>query len=90
MCDHAVTYHPPSLQFVPDWFVAEQQLKRWCDDECWYDDDMIIGRYDGYKKRRTHKVKIKEEFLPITWHPSRYWDWCISEEEKTETEKLWV
>ena len=20
--------------------------------------------------------------MPITWHPSRWWDWCIPEDEK--------
>ena len=25
----------------------------------------------------------------IAWHPSRWWDWCIPEDEKQETEKLW-
>ena len=27
--------------------------------------------------------------MPIAWHPSRYWDWCVPEDEKEETEKLW-
>ena len=27
--------------------------------------------------------------MPIAWHPSRYWDWCMPEDEKQETEKLW-
>ena len=28
--------------------------------------------------------------MPIAWHPSRYWDWCMSEDEKKETEKLFL
>ena len=20
--------------------------------------------------------------MPITWHPSRHWDWCMPEDEK--------
>ena len=27
--------------------------------------------------------------MPIAWHPSRYWDWCVPEDEKEATEKLW-
>ena len=30
----------------------------------------------------------KDELMPITWHSSRWWDWCISEDEKNETEKF--
>ena len=42
----------------------------------------------GYQKRKAQKVPLKEELLPIAWHPSRYWDWCISEDETKETEKF--
>ena len=24
--------------------------------------------------------------MPIAWHPSRWWDWRVSEDEKKETE----
>ena len=40
--------------------------------------------YDGYQKRKVHKISIKEELLPIAWHTSRYWDWCMSEDEKNK------
>ena len=26
----------------------------------------------------------------ITWHPSRWWDWLIPEDEKQETEKIFL
>ena len=45
-------------------------------------EDKFFERYDGYQKRKAQKAKIKEELLPITWHPLRYWDWCMSEDEK--------
>ena len=63
-----------SLRFVPI---------RW-----WYN-NRLIKRYHGYKKRKTQKANIKEELLLIAWHPSRWWDWCMSEDEKQEMEKLW-
>ena len=44
---------------------------------------------DEWNKRKPQKAKIKEELLPIAWHPSRWWDWCIPEDKKKETEKLW-
>ena len=34
-------------------------------------------------------VSLNEELLPIAWHSSRYWDWCVPEDDKKETEKLW-
>ena len=82
ICDDVVWGDPCSLQYVPDWFVAQQQLKIWEDyDDCWNGDD-IIEWYDGYQKSKDHKAKIKEELIPIAWHPNRVIDWCMSEDEK--------
>ena len=89
MCDKAVEDDLSSLQFVPDWFVAQQQINVWHDDDYQYHDDEIIEWYNGYQKRKVQKAKVKEEFLLIAWHPSRYWDWCMSEDEKRDKEALW-
>ena len=91
MCDKAIKEDSSSLQFVPDWFVTRKWVWMRCDD--YYDDDgdhwdndddedKFFGWYDGYQKRKAQKAKIKEELLPIAWHPDRVMDWCISEEEK--------
>ena len=55
------------------------------DSDHWDDDDnedKFFEWYDGYKKRKAQKAWIKEELLPIAWYPSRYWDWCMSQDEK--------
>ena len=90
ICEKAVEKYPLTLIFVPDWFVTQQQIKIWHDDDEYCNDDEIIEWYDGYQKRKAQKASIKEELLPITWHPSRWWDWCISEDEKRDTEALWA
>ena len=87
MCDDAVRYYPFSLQHVPDWFVTQEQIDRWYDDKYVYDNDRMIEWYKGYKKCKAEKASIKGELMPITWHPSRWWDWCVPEDEKKETEK---
>ena len=46
------------------------------------DEDKLFAWYNGYKKWKAQKAKIKEELLPIAWHPDRVMDWCMSEEEK--------
>ena len=79
MCDKAVRKECLSLQFVPDWFVTQQQTKIWHDN----DDHRLIKWYEGYKKQ----VSIKKELLPLAWHPSRWWDLCVPEDDKKETEK---
>ena len=32
------------------------------------------------------KKKISEESMPIAWHPERWWNFCMSEDEKKEIE----
>ena len=93
ICDKAVRDDSSSLQYVPDWFVTREEVSMWYDDSEYCDDedeDNFFKWYDSYKKRKTQKASIIEELMPVAWHPSRYWDWCISEDEKKETEELWA
>ena len=89
ICDKAVKDDSSSLQFVPDWFIRREWVDMWYDD--YYDDygghwdddddeDKSFELYDGYKKRKAQKVSIKEELLPIAWHPSGGWNWCMTED----------
>ena len=89
MCNKAVKDGFFSLQFVPDWFVTQQQMDVWYDDDDYYDDDKRLEWYDGYQKRKAEKAKIKDELMPIASHPARWWGWCVPEDEKKDTEKLW-
>ena len=85
MCDKAVWEDSSFLQFVPDWFITREWVDMCYDDYYdgdgghWDDDDEdnLFEWYNGYKKRKVQKASIKEELLPIAWHPSRYWDWCM-------------
>ena len=65
MCNKAVEDDSSSLLLVFDWFVIQEELDLWCDDEYWYHDDDMSEWYKGYKKQKTEKAKIKEELLPI-------------------------
>ena len=65
------------------------KLKLWHDYDDYCDDERPIKWYEGYTKRKAQKALIKDELMSISWHPPRLWDWCMSEDEKKETEKLW-
>ena len=85
MCDEAVIDNSSSLQYIPDWFVRGDWVHMWYVDSEYHDYDNefnFFKRYDSYKKRKAQKTSIKEELLPIAWHPLRYWNWCMSEDEK--------
>ena len=59
-----------------------QYVKILHDDDGYRNDDQVIGWYEGYQKRKARKAQIKEELMPIAWHPSCWRDWCVSEDEK--------
>ena len=69
--DDAVWGDPFYLQYVPDWFVTQGQVKLWHDYDDYYGDDKLTEWYEGYKKRKAQKAKIKDELMPIAWHQSR-------------------
>ena len=63
--ERAVKIYSRALEFVPDWFVTQQQIRSWGDyDDYWDDNDKFFAWYDGYKKRKAQKAKI-EELMPI-------------------------
>ena len=78
MCNRAVQSKPEVLEYVPDWFVAPQEMEE-------FDDELVTWR-DAYIKRKTQKAQIKEELMPVAWHPDRWWDLCVPEDEKQELE----
>ena len=82
MCIRAVEAGLGLLEYVPDWFVTQQQIKIWRDDDEYCDDDELIKWYNGYQRRKVQKAKIKEELLPIVWHADCVMDWCMSEDKK--------
>ena len=28
--------------------------------------------------------------MSVAWHPNRWWDWCVSEDEKKEIDPMFV
>ena len=94
MCNKAVELDPSFLWFVTDWFVSQEQLRLWHDSDDWlirwWYNNRLIKWYKGYQRRKAQKASIKEELVRVAWHPSRWWDWYMSEGEKKETEKLWA
>ena len=90
MCDDVVRYYRFSLQFVPDWFVTQKQIDTCYDGDYVYNDNEMIKWYEYYKKQKAQRANIKKYLMPTAWHPSRWWDWCVTEDEKKETEEIFL
>ena len=62
MCEMVVRRKPRSLEYVPDWFVTQVEIRILHDDYdyCDDDDDDIIEWYNGYQNIRPKKHKYKK------------------------------
>ena len=45
-------------------------------------DTIIHVRLLASRKKSLEKKKIREELMPIAWHPRRWWNFCISKMRK--------
>ena len=81
MCNEAVQSFPWALEHVPDQFVTQKMC-----NEAVKKSPCALWWYKGYEQRKAQKAKIKEELMPVAWHPDRWWNWCVPEHEKKELE----
>ena len=49
----------------------------------------ILNAHKHYHKSNFYK-RLRDELMPIAWHPDRVWDWCFDDEHKREAEQLWA
>ena len=43
-----------------------------------------------FEKHKALKKMLNEELMPVAWHPSTWWDWCVSEDEKKEIDPMFI
>ena len=81
MCNEVVEKSYWMLELVPDQFVTQKMC-----NEAVKKSPCDLSWYKGYEQRNAQKAKIKEELMPVAWHPDRWWNWCVPEHEKKELE----
>ena len=54
--------------------------------ECECEKNRVISQAIHKQK---HFENLKNDLLPIAWHPDRVYDWCFDEEEKGFLEGIW-
>ena len=40
----------------------------------------LIAWGNRFKQRKTFKKEPSKELMPVVWHPTRWWDWCMPED----------
>ena len=42
------------------------------------------------EKRKALKKKLNEQLMPVAWHPKRWWNFCVLEDEKKEIDPIFI
>ena len=42
----------------------------------------LLAWHSKFEKCKALKNYISKELIAVAWHPKRWWDWCLSEDEK--------
>ena len=50
----------------------------------------LLAWHIKFEKRKVLKKKLNEELMPIAWHPKRWRNFCMSEDEKKEIEPIFT
>ena len=88
MCDPSVRENPSFLQYVPDWFVMQGQLKIWHDEDDYCNDDELITWYNSYKKMLDPKSTYKRRSAFHCLAPYEVRDWFMTEDKKKKITKM--
>ena len=43
-----------------------------------------------FEKHKALKKELSEELMPLVWHPNRWCDLCVSENEKKEIDPMFI
>ena len=42
----------------------------------------LLAWHSRFKQYKACEKNISKELMPEAWHPTRWWDWCMSKDKK--------
>ena len=48
----------------------------------------LLAWHTKFKKRKELKKELSNELMSVAWHPKRWSDWSVSEDEKKEIDLI--
>ena len=50
----------------------------------------LLSWYIKFGKRKEIRKQLNEELIPVPWHPNRWWDWSMLEDEEKEIDPIFI
>ena len=50
----------------------------------------MMNKHKANTRTKQLKIKKHEELIPVAWHPTRQYDWCMLQDEKKETDLVFT
>ena len=50
----------------------------------------LLAWYFKFGKWKALKKELNGEFMPVAWYPNRWWNFCVSGDEKKEIEPIFT
>ena len=50
----------------------------------------FLSWHTKFEKLKALKKELNEELMPAAWHPNRWWEWCVTEDEKKEIHPIFI
>ena len=50
----------------------------------------LLSWHIKFEKHKALKKELTEELMPVAWHHNRWWDWCMSEDQKKEIDPMFI
>ena len=50
----------------------------------------ILVWHKKFEKRKALKREFNEELMPVTWHPKRWWNFSVPEDEQKEIKPIFT
>ena len=52
------------------------------------DNNKLVKWFNTHKKRKAQRKQLKEELMPIAWHPTRMQDWFMTKNDKKRIKEM--
>ena len=90
ICNLAVSLYFPFIVYCPYKYITQEMCDKAVNDSpaalkhipIWFVKVKLLKLFTA--------LYADEELMSAVWHPTRWWDWCVSEDEKMKIDPIFM